>query len=200
MVAAVICWAIYTLGSRRLVSRHSPVGVTGLSMAIGTLIYVPVMWRHVRAVDWLALSGRTWIAVVYSAIFALGVAYTIWYAAVRQIGSARTSVYSNVIPIVAMGTAVVFLGESLTWTNAVGAAAVLLGVALTRMAPQVRTAEPCDLRVDQVQVQGFRAQGLRFWFKVLVPGAVLESGQGEIPSLRAACGRAESGPGAGYLS
>ena len=144
MVAAVICWAIYTLGSRRLVSRHSPVGVTGLSMAIGTLIYVPVMWRHVRAVDWLALSGRTWIAVVYSAIFALGVAYTIWYAAVRQIGSARTSVYSNVIPIVAMGTAVVFLGESLTWTNAVGAAAVLLGVALTRMAPQVRSAEPCE--------------------------------------------------------
>ena len=47
MVAAVICWAVYTLGSRRLISRHSPVGVTGLSMLIGTLVYVPVMWSHV---------------------------------------------------------------------------------------------------------------------------------------------------------
>jgi drug/metabolite transporter (DMT)-like permease len=140
MVAAVICWAIYTLGSRRLISRHSPVGVTGLSMAIGTAIYVPVSWRHIRAVDWLALTPRTWIAIVYSAIFALGVAYTIWYAAVRQIGSARTSVYSNVIPIVAMATAVVFLGEPVGWRNIVGAAAVLLGVALTRTAP----AEPCE--------------------------------------------------------
>jgi drug/metabolite transporter (DMT)-like permease len=139
MVAAVICWAIYTLGSRRLVSRHSPVGVTGLSMAIGTLIYVPVMWGHVRAVEWLALSARTWIS-----IFALGVAYTIWYAAVRQIGSARTSVYSNVIPIVAMATAVLFLGEPIGWTQVLGASAVLLGVALTRTAPQIRPAEPCE--------------------------------------------------------
>jgi drug/metabolite transporter (DMT)-like permease len=144
MVAAVLCWALYTLGSRRLIARHSPVGVTGLSMAIGTLIYVPASWSHVRAVEWSALSTRTWISIVYSAIFALGVAYTIWYAGVRQIGSARTSVYSNVIPIVAMATAVVFLGEPLGWTNVLGATAVLLGVALTRTSPQVRPAEPCE--------------------------------------------------------
>jgi drug/metabolite transporter (DMT)-like permease len=144
MVAAVLCWALYTLGSRRLISRHSPVGVTGLSMAIGTLVYVPVMWPHVRAVSWDELTWRMWLSIVYSAIFALGVAYTIWYAAVRQIGSARTSVYSNVIPIVAMATAVIFLGEPLRLSNLLGATAVLVGVALTRTAPQAAPAEPCE--------------------------------------------------------
>ena len=144
MVAAVLCWAVYTLGSRRLISRHSPVGVTGMSMAIGTLVYVPVMWPHVQAVAWDAVSWRTWVSIVYSAIFALGVAYTIWYAAVRQIGSARTSVYSNVIPVVAMATAVVFLGEPIRLTNLIGATAVLVGVALTRTAPHVAPAEPCE--------------------------------------------------------
>jgi drug/metabolite transporter (DMT)-like permease len=132
MVAAVLCWALYTLGSRRLIARHSPVGVTGLSMTIGTLVYAPVMWGHVRAVPWSTISPRTWISIVYSSIFALGVAYTIWYAAVRQIGSARTSVYSNVIPLVAMATAVIFLGEPLTATTVIGAVAVLVGVGLTR--------------------------------------------------------------------
>ena len=141
MVAAVVCWAIYTLGSRRLISRHSPVGVTGLSMAFGTLIYVPVMWAHVRSAGWNDISWRTWLAIVYSSIFALGVAYTIWYAGVRQIGSARTSVYSNFIPIVAMATAVIFLGEPLRLINVIGATAVLVGVALTRTAPR---AEPCE--------------------------------------------------------
>ena len=135
MVAAVLCWAVYTLASRRLISRHSPVGVTGLSMSIGTLVYVPVMWSHVLAVAWGDLTWRTWMSIVYSSIFALGVAYTIWYVAVRQIGSARTSVYSNVIPLVAMATAVIFLGEPLRLINLVGATAVLLGVALTRTAP-----------------------------------------------------------------
>ena len=144
MVAAVICWAAYTLGARRLVARHSPVGVTGLSMTCGTLIYIPVMWPHIRQAAWLNLSARTWISIVYSAIFALGVAYVIWYAAVRQIGSARTSVYSNVIPIVAMITAVLFLGETMTMTELLGAAAVLIGVALTRSAPQTRPSEPCE--------------------------------------------------------
>jgi drug/metabolite transporter (DMT)-like permease len=63
---------------------------------------------------------------------------------VRQIGSARTSVYSNIIPLVAMATAVMFLGETFGLTHALGAAAVLAGVALTRMAPAARPPDPCE--------------------------------------------------------
>jgi drug/metabolite transporter (DMT)-like permease len=133
MFVAVCCWASYTLGARRLMTRHSPVGVTGLSMVIGTALYVATVSPHLLTVNWSAVSGRTWLAVIYSALFALCVAYTIWYVAVRQIGSARTSVYSNLVPIVAMITAVVFIGESLTATKIAGAAAVLFGVALTRV-------------------------------------------------------------------
>ncbi len=133
MAVAVCCWAIYTLGSRPLMTRHSPVGVTGLSMAIGTLLYVPAAWPHIRAVNWIAVSRGTWLAIVYSALFALCIAYTIWYSAVREIGNARTSVYSNLVPIVAMLSAVLFLGEPLGVRKMVGAAAVLVGVALTRV-------------------------------------------------------------------
>ena len=133
MFVAVCCWAAYTLGARRLMMRHSPVGVTGFSMAIGTVLYVAALSPHLLTVNWGAVTSRTWIALAYSSLFALCVSYTIWYVAVRQIGSARTSVYSNLVPIVAMITAVVFLGESLTATKIGGAAAVLMGVALTRV-------------------------------------------------------------------
>ena len=114
MFTGVICWAIYTLGARHLMQRHSPVGVTGLSMAIGTMVYVPLMSGNVLRTQWSTVSTGTWIALIYSALFALGVAYTIWYMAVREIGSARTSVYSNLVPIVAMVTAVLTLGERMT--------------------------------------------------------------------------------------
>jgi drug/metabolite transporter (DMT)-like permease len=133
MFLAVCCWAIYTLGAGPLMRRHSPVGVTGLSMAIGTLIYVPLTLPQLRVVNWPAVSPLTWIALVYSALFAICVAYTIWYMAVREIGSARTSIYSNLVPVVAMMSAIVFLGEPLSAGKLVGAAAVLLGVALTRV-------------------------------------------------------------------
>jgi drug/metabolite transporter (DMT)-like permease len=130
---AVFCWAIYTMGSRPLMRRHSPLAVTGLSMAIGTLIYLPIAWPALSRVHWSAVSTRTWLALLYSALFALCVAYTIWYSAVRELGSARTAVYSNLIPIVAMATAVITLGEPLSLSTLGGAAAVIAGVALTRL-------------------------------------------------------------------
>lgn len=140
MLAAVVCWTIYTIGARPLMRRHSPVGVTGISMVIGCLMYVPAVFPHLRSLNVGRVSGMTWFTIVYSALSALCVAYTIWYAAVREIGSARTSIYSNLVPIVAMLTAVVFLGESLGLRKLVGATAVLAGVALTRMGAEKMTA------------------------------------------------------------
>jgi drug/metabolite transporter (DMT)-like permease len=129
----VLCWALYTIAARRLMERHSPVGVTGISMIVGSVLYVLLVNARIRGTDWTAVSAATWFAIVYSALFALCIAYTIWYAAVREIGSARTSVYSNLVPLVAMVTAIVFLGEPLVPAKLAGAAAVLIGVALTRV-------------------------------------------------------------------
>jgi len=137
MAGAVCCWALFTLGARPLMARHSPVGVTGLSMALGTAIYVPLVWPKIHAVEWTAVSAWTWGLLVYSALFALCVSYTIWYVAVRQIGSARTSVYSNLVPLVAMASAVIFLHEPIGLRKIAGAAAVLVGVALTRVAGRI---------------------------------------------------------------
>ena len=43
ILVAVLCWAAYTIGAEPLMSRHSPVGVTGLSLVFGTILYVPLM-------------------------------------------------------------------------------------------------------------------------------------------------------------
>ncbi len=136
MFIAVSCWAIYTIGARPLMRRHSPFGITGMSFMLGTLMYLPLAWPSLRQVDWSRVSYQTWGWMVYSATFALCISYTIWYAGIRQIGVARTSIYSNFVPIVAMITAVTVLHEPLGWRKIVGAAAVLAGVALTRVGGQ----------------------------------------------------------------
>jgi drug/metabolite transporter (DMT)-like permease len=133
LMGAVVCWALYTIGARPLMVRHSPVGVTALSMLFGTLIYVPLAAPNLARVPWGAVSTITWVKLIYSSLFAICVAYTIWYAAVRAIGSARTSVYSNLLPIVAMITAYLWLREPIGLSKIAGAAAVLAGVALTRL-------------------------------------------------------------------
>jgi drug/metabolite transporter (DMT)-like permease len=136
MFVAAVCWAIYTIGARPLIARHSPVAVTGLAMTIGTLMYLPLTWPAVRAASWRTVSWATWAALGYSAVFSLCVSYTIWYFAIRKIGTARTSVYTNVAPIVAMLTAFFALDEPIGVRKLVGAAAVLAGVAMTRIVPK----------------------------------------------------------------
>jgi drug/metabolite transporter (DMT)-like permease len=129
------------MGARPLMERHSPVGVTALSMLIGTMVYVPIASPNLAQVTWGEVSAIAWIKLVYSAIFALCVSYTIWYAAVREIGSARTSVYSNLLPIVAMITAFLWLHEPIGLTKMIGATAVLAGVAVARSGTFSRTME-----------------------------------------------------------
>ena len=74
-----------------------------------------------------------WIGMIYSSIFALVIAYLIWYTGVQRLGNSHTSLYSNVVPIIAMAIAALVLGEPLTARKITGAAAVLGGLALTRM-------------------------------------------------------------------
>ncbi len=66
-------------------------------------------------------------------MFVLCLAYLIWYGAVQKIGMARTSIYSNLVPIAAMSVAALWLGEPMTPQKLLGAALVLGGVALTRI-------------------------------------------------------------------
>ena len=141
-LAAVACWSIYTVASRPLLERHSPMTLTGYSMAFGTLLYVPVGLAELKRLDWGAVSPAAWIALAFSATFALYVAYLIWYTSVQRVGNVRTSVFSNLLPLLSMAVAAVWLGERFTPAALGGAAAIVGGVALTRMGRPEEAAPP----------------------------------------------------------
>jgi drug/metabolite transporter (DMT)-like permease len=134
---AMISWALYTVGSRPLLERHSPLVVTGYTMAIGSAAYALLGVRALLRLDPSRVSTGAWAGLVLSAILALFAAYLIWYTAVQRVGGAYTAIYSNLTPIVAMAIAATVLGEPLTPAKLLGAAAVVSGVAMTRIRPAV---------------------------------------------------------------
>jgi drug/metabolite transporter (DMT)-like permease len=139
-LGAVACWAVYTVGSRTLLTRYSPLVVTGVTMVIGTALYAPSAGAELARLSWRSVPAWAWISLVLSAVLALNVAYLIWYTSVQRIGNIRTSAYSNIIPLVAMFVATVALGEPLTAAKIAGAAAILGGVAITRIVAKARAA------------------------------------------------------------
>ncbi|MFO7695175.1 MAG: DMT family transporter [Vicinamibacterales bacterium] len=137
-LGAVGCWAVYTVGSRPLLSRYSPLAVTGLTMLAGTALYIPAAVPQLAQVEWGRVSAFAWASVVLSALLALNFAYLIWYTSVQRIGNVRTSAYSNFIPLVAMAVAAATLGEPIGASKLAGAGAILAGVVVTRVVSRNR--------------------------------------------------------------
>ena len=133
VMASVACWVTFTLGAASLIQRHSPLYVTGMTMVYGGVPYVLMALPQIVRVPWTDVSAWSLTAMVLSALLALNLAYVIWYTGVQRLGPARTSIYSNGVPVVAMTVAALWLGEPMTWNKVTGAAAVLSGVLLTRL-------------------------------------------------------------------
>ena len=130
--AGMLCWSLYSVLAQPLLTRHSPLIITGWSMTIGAVLYLCVAARPMVATDWRAISVTSWLLMSASSLLALAFSYMVWYTAVQKIGSSRTAVYSNLTPIVAIAVAAIWLGERIGVPQLFGAALILSGIAVSR--------------------------------------------------------------------
>lgn len=133
VVGGMLSWSMYSVAAQPLLKRHSPIVVTGWSMAIGTAFYMVIAAGPMLRTEWEDISLFSWALMASSSLLALALAYMIWYTAVQRIGSARTSVYSNLTPVIAMVVAAVWLGEAVNVAQVIGAGLILTGIAVTRI-------------------------------------------------------------------
>jgi drug/metabolite transporter (DMT)-like permease len=132
VLGAAMLWAAYTAGSKPLLARYTPLKLTTLSMVAGAIPLVIICIPQMRTQNWSSVGPGAWMGLFYSAVFSVVLAYLAWYTSVQRVGSARTAVYSNLTPVVAILVAWVALGETLTPVQIAGALVVLTGVMITR--------------------------------------------------------------------
>jgi len=132
IVANPICWSIYTVLSKPMLKQYSPLKLTSLTMAIGTVPLVLVAIPSLSSQDWTAISTNAWLSLAFSAVFAIGIGYVIWYTGVRHIGSARTALYDNLVTVFAVASAWILLAESMTVVQISGAVLVFVSLYLVR--------------------------------------------------------------------
>ena len=132
ILAAVVAWAFYTVLLLPITRRADAVQIAAWSLVGGVipliLVAMPSLWRT----EWAAIAPLTWGAIMYSGLFAMVIAYLIWYRGVEQIGPTRTAMFGNLQPIVAVLVAWFMLGEVPTLFQGAGAATVIGGLYLAR--------------------------------------------------------------------
>ena len=88
------------------------------------------------------VTAAAWAGVLYSGLMAIGLAYLLWYRGVQALGNNRTAVYSNLVPVAALATAWVWLGEVPAPLQLVGAGVVLAGLTVARLAQSPGPSSP----------------------------------------------------------
>jgi drug/metabolite transporter (DMT)-like permease len=132
ILLANVCWAGYTVFGKAVLERNSPIALAAVGTATGTLLYLPFSLKDLAAVDWAGISPAGWASLLYSGLVAIFLCFIIWYVSVKEVGSSKTGVYSNLSPIFAIAFAGIFLGERISTVEAIGSAVALAGVYLTR--------------------------------------------------------------------
>lgn len=127
-----LTWAVYTVFSKPLLGRITPLKWSSLTLAVGTIFYLPFCVPAFSRQDFGQISFKAWAMLAFSGIFALAVSYVVWYASVKRVGNSKTVIYGNVLPIFTVIFAYIFIAERIGFWQAVGALIILAGVYLTR--------------------------------------------------------------------
>jgi drug/metabolite transporter (DMT)-like permease len=128
----VLCWTIYTILLQPYTTRVDVIQLSAITLIGGAIPLLVASAPALLSTDWSRVGAAGWLAVFYSSVISMGVAYFFWYRGLRVLGPTRTAVYSNLQPIVAVLAAWAFLGEIPTIFQGVGAATIIAGVFLTR--------------------------------------------------------------------
>jgi drug/metabolite transporter (DMT)-like permease len=132
LVVAAAVWALYTVGARPIVDRYGSIQTTAWTLWVGTIGLVALGTPALLCQRWEVVGAKAWGGLFFSALFAIGLAYLIWYRGVERIGNTRTAIFSNLTPVVAMIAAAVLLKESPTGWAVLGAVLTLGGVMVVR--------------------------------------------------------------------
>jgi drug/metabolite transporter (DMT)-like permease len=129
VVCSSLMWAVGSFLSSRLRMPDDVFAATSIEMLVGGAILLPIglAATNPQPSDFSARSIFGWF---YLVTFGSLVGYTayVWLLDNAPLGTVATYAYVN--PVVAIALGAIVLGESLTWTVAIGAVLVLACVAL----------------------------------------------------------------------
>lgn len=139
VVAAMVCWAFYSICTRRLIGRYSVVIVTAYSGVAGALLLTPIaIATGARPEALVSAPPAAWLGVLYSGTASTVLAYILMNRGIRTIGPTLTMVFTNLSPVWGVVAAWILRGEAITLWQGVAALLVVGGILLANRSGLLR--------------------------------------------------------------
>jgi drug/metabolite transporter (DMT)-like permease len=131
ILCAVAAWAVYAVWGKPYAERYGALTFSGISLGLGTLLYLPLGLASSEASHFARLSLGGWTAVAYLVVITSVICYVIFYWAMARVEASRVAIWANLQPVLTALLAWAAYGERLTGPFVAGGAMVLAGVVLT---------------------------------------------------------------------
>jgi drug/metabolite transporter (DMT)-like permease len=139
-LGAAAAFGAYGVIGARLSERYPAWELMAYGLLIGgtlvALVGAPALLRQ----DWGAARPVDWLILLFAIVGPVYLAYGLWNWAIGKRGIPRTVVWGFLVPVVGGAMAVLGLHERLHPENVVGAAVVIAGLVVTRLAVRRRPA------------------------------------------------------------
>jgi drug/metabolite transporter (DMT)-like permease len=127
-LAVTAMWGVSANYARARMAHVDPIALATGSLTVAALLLAPLAWF-----TWPAAmpDAKAWAEVAFLGVGSSGFGFLIYFALLRQVGAVRTVSVTFLNPVVAMLSAVVYLGEPITLRMVAGCAVILAGTSLT---------------------------------------------------------------------
>lgn len=141
IVMSSICWAIYTVFGKKIVTVYNPMVATAWVYLFTSLYQFPLFIYQLPDQTWATISGSNWFNLAVSTIGSLFIANSLYYFSIKKIGPSRVGVYTNLTPVFTLFLAVLIRGETITALHVFGLGIIITGIAISRTTPKKKNYE-----------------------------------------------------------
>ncbi|HZG24438.1 MAG TPA: DMT family transporter [Chitinophagaceae bacterium] len=133
VLSGSLFFAVYNLLVKRIPAGISPLTFLIVFFMLGVSMLLPLyIWEH-RVSAPVAWNGQLYAIVLYLGVGTSLLAYLCWNAAIQRIGSARTSLFGNLIPLFSTVEALLILDEKIHLIHLLSGILVIAGLVIANL-------------------------------------------------------------------
>ena len=133
ILAAAFTFAIYNTSVRKKPTAMHPVNFLFVIFLLGTIILLPFYFAELRNEGGFAINVFNISAILYLGIGASVICFLIWNKAIVALGSGRTALFGNLIPVFSSIEAVFLLNEKITSIHIISFILVVAGLVIANL-------------------------------------------------------------------